>query len=82
MLTISRKAGPLRMVISEPVSRLATRSFTVHGRYHIHPYNYCYMCCSTGEGGSYDATEEREKQIIRDRLRANAVCMLCMCACT
>ena len=30
---------------------------------------------STGEGGSYDATEERQKQIIRDRLRANAVCM-------
>lgn len=42
-------------------------------------YLVMYAChwymCSTGEGGSYDATEEREKQIIRDRLRANAVCM-------
>ena len=30
---------------------------------------------STGEDGSYDATEERQKQIIRDRLKANAVYM-------
>lgn len=55
--------------------------------YHI-PSHYIYtiLCVvivivpySSGEGGSYDATEERQKQIIRDRLRANAVCILCVC---
>ena len=30
----------------------------------------------TGEGGSFDATEKRERQIIRDHLRANAVCVI------
>ncbi|XP_065908744.1 U4/U6.U5 tri-snRNP-associated protein 1-like [Dysidea avara] len=29
-----------------------------------------------GEGGLYDATEERERQIIRDHVRANAVCVI------
>ena len=30
----------------------------------------------TGEEGSYDASEERERQIMRDHLRANAVRVL------
>ena len=37
---------------------------------------------STGEDGSYDATEERQKQIIRDRLKANAVYMCVYILCT